>query len=172
MIVDRIEAVVARLIEGVAMVLMAALIGAIFYSVAARQFFKLSVAWSEEVGAGLLAWMVLLGAAAAWSHRRHIVIDVMLRRVPLRPRWLLSIAIEIASLGLFVVIFDGATSMMERSAHTSTTALGISYTWLYLALAVGLGAMILFSLLHLWRLLVRGTAVVERAAAEPEWSTS
>jgi TRAP-type C4-dicarboxylate transport system permease small subunit len=124
------------------------------------------------VGAGLLAWMVLLGAAAAWSGRRHIVIDVLLRRLPLRLRWVLSIAIEVASLVLFLVIFDGATSMMERSAHSSTTALGISYTWLYLALAIGIGAMIVFSLLHLWRLLVRGTAVVEREAAEPEWSTS
>jgi TRAP-type C4-dicarboxylate transport system permease small subunit len=172
MIVDRIEEVAARLIEAVAILLMAALIGAICYSVAARQFFKLSVAWSEEVGAGLLAWMVLLGAAAAWSRRRHIVIDVVLRRLPLRLRWILSIAIEMASLVLFLVIFDGAISMMERSAHSSTTALGISYTWLYLALAIGLGAMIVFSLLHLWRLLVRGTAVVEREAAEPEWSTS
>lgn len=172
MIVDRIEAIIARLIEAVAMALMAALIGVICYSVAGRQFFKLSVAWSEEVGAGLLAWMVLLGAAAAWSGRRHIVIDVLLRRLPLRLRWILSIAIEVASLVLFLVIFDGATSMMDRSAHSSTTALGISYTWLYLALAIGIGAMIVFSLLHLWRLLVRGTAVVEREAAEAEWSTS
>lgn len=172
MILDRIEEIAARLFEGAAMVLMLALVGAIFYSVVAREFLFLPVAWAEEVGAGLLAWMVLLGSAAAWSRRRHIVIDILLRKIGPRPRWVLSVTIEIASIILFAVIFRGAASMMEKSANNSTTALGISFTWLYLAIVVGVGAMILFSILHLWRLLTRGTATVDMSSPEQEWSTS
>ena len=172
MALDRLEDVLARVLEGVAMILMAALIGAIFYSVAARTAFRISVAWSEEVGAGLLAWMVMLGAAAAWARRSHIVIDIVLRRLAPRMRWALSITIELASLLLFVVILKGSLGMMRASGHTSTTALGVSYTWLYLALAVGIGAMILFSLIHLWRLATRGTAAVAIETEEREWSTS
>jgi TRAP-type transport system small permease protein len=61
--------------------------------------------------------------------------------------------------------------MMFVSAHNRTTALGISYTWLYLALVVGLGAMILFSLSWLGRLLVRGPAMLAAAQKGDEWST-
>ena len=60
--------------------------------------------------------------------------------------------------------------MMQVSAHNSTTALGISYSYLYLALVIGLGAMILFSLLHLWRLLTRGPSMVANDAGT-EWNT-
>ena len=69
----------AGLLESVAMGLMVALVLSIFYAVVAREVFKLSVPWAEEVAAGLLAWSVMLGAASAWGQRRHIVIDVLLQ---------------------------------------------------------------------------------------------
>lgn len=169
---ERTEAFLARSLEIVAIAMMAMLVIVIAWSVIGRQVFRISVPWSEEVGAGLLMWMVLLGAAAAWSRRRHIAIDVLLRQVGLRVRYALSIFIELASLLLFGVAFAGATAMMSVSANNSTTSLGISFTYLYLALVVGLGAMILFSLLHLGRLLTRGPAMVAGSEAGDEWNTS
>jgi len=169
---DSIESRIARLFEIVALILMLTLVGVIAWSVFGRQVLRISVPWSEEVGAGLLAWMVMLGSAAAWSRRRHIAIDVLLRRVGLTTRWLMSIFVELASLLLFAVAFTGSVGMMRSSAHMATTSLGISYTWLYLALALGLGAMLVFSLLHLARLLIRGRAMVADLDAGLEWSTS
>lgn len=159
----------ARLLEAAAMLMMVTLVVAITYSVVGRQVFRLSVAWSEEVGAGLLMWMVMLGAAAAWSRRRHIAIDVLLRHSGVRVRYGLAIFIELCSLLLFGIAATGAVSMMQVSANNSTTALGVSYSWLYLALVIGLGSMILFGLMHLGRLLSRGPAMV---AQEGEWNTS
>jgi TRAP-type transport system small permease protein len=158
---DRMEAALARAMELAAMAMMAALIGVIGYSVLARQVLRISVAWSEEVGSGLLMWMALLGAAAVWARRGHIVIDVLPRRLAPRPRWCLAIAVELAALLLFAVIVWGGASMMQVSANNHTTALRISLSWLYLALVVGVGAMALFSLLHLGRLLWRGPAMLE-----------
>lgn len=170
--IDRLEARAARIMELAAVALMMVLVGVIAWSVFGRQVLRISVPWSEEIGAGLLAWMVMLGSAAAWSRRRHIAIDVMLRRVGLTARWILSIFIELSSLLLFAVAFIGAARMMRTSAHMATTSLGVSFTWLYLALAFGLGAMIIFSLLHLGRLLIRGRAMVADLDAGLEWSTS
>lgn len=169
---DKLEEQFARLLELVAIVLMMALVIVIAYSVFGRQALRISVPWSEEVAAGILMWMVMLGAAAAWSRRRHIAIDVVLRRLPLRGRFVLSILIELSSLLLFSVAFTGSALMMRSSAHMATTALGVSYTWLYLALALGLGAMIVFSLLHLGRLFVRGPSMVANIDTGLEWSTS
>jgi TRAP-type transport system small permease protein len=72
------------------------------------------------------------------------------------------------------VALAGAYLMMFVSANNTTTALGISFTYLYLALVIGLGGMILFSLLHLARLIARGPAMVADLYArkdEEEWST-
>ncbi|HLW28788.1 MAG TPA: TRAP transporter small permease [Kiloniellales bacterium] len=171
MMLERFEALLTRALEAVAIVMMAILVIVIFWSVLGREAFRFSVPWSEEIGAGLLMWMVMLGAAATWSRRRHIVIDVILRKVGLRVRYLLSIFIELASLLLLAVAFKGACSMMQVSANNSTTALKISYSYLYLALVIGLGAMIFFSLLHLGRLFRRGPTMVANDAGN-EWSTS
>lgn len=168
----RAESAVARGLELLAMAMMLALVLVIGWSVFGRQVLRISVPWSEEVGAGLLLWMVMLGAAAAWSRRRHIAIDVVLRRVGLRVRYALCLFIELGSLLLFGIAWRGAVSMMSVAANNATTSLGISYSYLYLALVVGLGAMILFSLLHLGRLLVRGPAMVADQDLEREWSTS
>jgi len=164
---DRLERILARAMELAAMAMMAALIGVISWSVLARQGLRISVPWTEEVASGLLMWMAMLGAAAVWSRRAHIAIDVLPRRLPPRPRWVLALGLELAALVFFAVVLWGSASMMEVSAGNHTTALRISLRWLYLALVVGIGAMIVFSLLHLYRLLRFGPAFTEAA-----WNTS
>jgi ABC-type bacteriocin/lantibiotic exporter with double-glycine peptidase domain len=75
---------------------------------------------------------------------------------------------------LFAIALVGSYSMMFVSANNTTTALGISFTYLYLALVIGLGGMILFSLLHLARLIGRGPAMAADLYARKdgeEWST-
>ncbi|WP_366657681.1 TRAP transporter small permease [Fodinicurvata sp. EGI_FJ10296] len=168
--VDRAERLWSRLLDGIALAMMATLVVVIGYSVFARQVLRISVPWSEEVGAGLLLWMVSLGAAAAWYRRGHIAIDVLLKRMSVRIRFGALIAIELASLLLFVLIFAGSFSMMFVSANNATTALGISYSYLYLALVVGVGSMILFSIAHLVRL-IRAGGPLDDGREGGEWST-
>lgn len=172
MLLDRLERRFAQFLEYCAMAMMIGLVVVIAYSVAGRQVLTLSVAWSEEIASGLLVWMVMLGSAAAWSRRRHIAIDVLLRRISLRARYVLSFVIELGSMLLFAIAGTGAALMMRASAGLSTTALGISFTWLYLALAIGLGTMILFSLLHLGRLVRRGPSMLLEHDEGNEWTTS
>ena len=162
----------AGVFEGAGMVLMLGLVLSVFYSVVAREMLKLSVPWAEEVAAALLAWSVMMGAAGAWGLRRHIAIDIILRRIPLRARVGLCIVIEIASLVLFAVIAKGAYFMMFASANNHTTALGISFTWLYLALLVGTAAMIAFSIAYLLQLVRNGQAVLSNTETKSEWTTS
>ena len=162
----------ASLLEAVAMILLGGLVLVIAYSVLAREAFRLSTPWAEEVATSLLVWTVMLGAASAWGRRLHITIDFLLRRIPLGPRVWLSVAIELGSLLLFWVILRGSYAMLFASANTRTSALGISFTWLYLGLLVGTVAMILFSLLHLWRLLTGGRALLAETKSDAEWTSS
>lgn len=167
----RIETGWSRILELSAMAMMMGMVGVIVWSVIGRQVFHLPVAWSEEVGAGLMAWMVLTGSATAWHKRRHLMIDLVLRRLNRRWLALFCAVIEVLSILLFAVAFRGALSMMEISANNSTTALGISFRWLYLALVVGLGSMIAFSLIFLFRLFTGDRSVLPDYATEAEWNT-
>ncbi|MCO6389552.1 TRAP transporter small permease subunit [Aliihoeflea aestuarii] len=168
---ERVEKLAARTLELAAMALMMVLVVVIAYSVVGRQFFRISVPWSEEVAAGTLMWMVMLGSAAAWYHRRHLVVDLVMRRVGKRTLLVMTIFVEIASVVLLATAFIGSVSMMSVSAHNSTTALGISYSYLYLSLVIGLGSMILFSLAYLARLFIHGTSILPDYAEVPEWNT-
>lgn len=171
MTIQRIEASLARVLELTAMAMMMALVIVITYSVVGRQVFRISVPWSEEIGAGLMVWMVLLGSAAAWYQRRHLVVDIVLRRVSLRALYVLSIIIELASLLLLATALEGSISMMKTSTHNSTVALGISYSYLYLGLVIGLGAMVFFSVMYLGRLFIHGTKVLPDYDKDSEWNT-
>ncbi|MEO3999911.1 TRAP transporter small permease [Mesorhizobium sp. CAU 1732] len=168
---ERVERLAARALELAAMALMMTLVIVIAYSVIGRQFFRISVPWSEEIAAGTLMWMVMLGSAAAWYHRRHLVVDLVMRRVGKRMLLVMTIFVEIASIVLLATAFIGSVSMMSVSAHNSTTALGISYSYLYLGLVIGLGSMILFSLAYLARLFIHGTAILPDYAEVSEWNT-
>ncbi len=148
-LLDRIERGLLVAFDASSIAMMAALIGIVGYAVLGRYAFGWSVAWAQEVAAALCLWMVATGAAAAWARRQHIVIDVVLRRLHGAASVVMRLLVELSSLALFAVIWLGAFRMMSTSANNTTTALGISFTYLYLALVVGVGGMIVFSLLHL-----------------------
>lgn len=104
---------------------MLGMVGVIAWSVIGRQVFRLPVAWSEEIGAGLMAWMVLTGSAAAWYKRRHLIIDLVLRRHS--PRWLAIFfaVIEVLSILLFAVLFWGALSMLIGGPGTGKSHVAV-----------------------------------------------
>ncbi|CAN5644525.1 hypothetical protein BH23PSE1_BH23PSE1_10620 [soil metagenome] len=149
---SRAERAIAGAFDGAAMAMMAALVVVIGWSVLARQVLHIPVPWATEVASSLCLWMVATGSVAAWARREHIVIDVMLRRLEGGMRRTLAGAIEIGSLILLGVVLDGSIRMMSTSANNMTTALQISFSWLYLALAIAAAGMIAFSLAHLARL--------------------
>ncbi len=148
---DRIERALRTIFDLSSIAMMAALLAIVGWAVFARSVLHTSVPWAEEVASGLCLWMVATGAAAAWSRRQHIVIDVLLRRLHGIANTGLRLLVELSSLALFAVIWIGAYRMMFTSANNTTTALGISFTYLYLALVVGVGGMIVFSLIHMLR---------------------
>jgi TRAP-type C4-dicarboxylate transport system permease small subunit len=150
-LLDRVERALLTVFDTASIVMMAALLAIVGWAVFARSALHTSVPWTEEVAAGLCLWMVATGSAAAWCRRQHIVIDVLLRRLSGVANTGLRLLVELSSLALFAVIWVGAYRMMFTSANNTTTALGISFTYLYLALVVGVGGMIVFSLIHMLR---------------------
>ncbi len=97
-------------------------------------------------------WVVFLGAAAAFQHRREIVVEIIM--LALSRRWRLAVlaasfAITAAVCGWLAIV--GLMFTIQLSAQ-KTMLLGISVAWRTAAFPVGMGLIAFVSLSHLFTL--------------------
>ncbi|NJC21648.1 C4-dicarboxylate transporter DctM subunit [Arthrobacter pigmenti] len=128
------------------------MVGVTALQIVMRYVFNAALPWPEEAARWAFLWLVMLSAATATRHGSHIRMTTLVHWLP-RSTWrytdLLGIGLSAASLTL--IGYLGVNLMRETTAVAIN--LGISYSWLYLALPVGAT----LSLLALLRAHVRDT---------------
>ena len=109
-----------------------------------RNVLTLPTPWAEESSRLFCVWSVFLGTASAWRRGAHIAINVIPRRLSGRMKYALELFVEVLS-GLFLAaLWCGTLKIMQVSYPAKTTALEISISYFYLALAVGLLGTVIF----------------------------
>jgi TRAP-type C4-dicarboxylate transport system permease small subunit len=78
-LIRKFDQALARLEQGLIVVLFSALIVLITFNIVGRNFLDLSFQQLLEVIPALVMWLALLGASLALKHRRHIKLEVLLR---------------------------------------------------------------------------------------------
>ncbi|MDR1520497.1 MAG: TRAP transporter small permease [Planctomycetota bacterium] len=130
---------------------LAGLIGLMFFSILMRYLFKTPLMWSEEVITLLFMWVIGLGAVSAQKTRRHLVVDLLTAALP--PRLQVGIGIPTKLVYLAVVVATGyygwLLSLMARDKITNM--LSIPYTYMDIAIPVGMLGMAVFILRDLRR---------------------
>jgi TRAP-type C4-dicarboxylate transport system permease small subunit len=113
-----------------------------------RQF-DAGLIWVSDLSRLLFTWTVLLGAAAAYGKREHIVASFLVERVPARWQWLPALAVRVieALVGLILVL-AGLQVAQNRAQIDYIQLEGVSTGWAYLSVPV-LGALILLFALTL-----------------------
>lgn len=71
-----------KLEEIILVIMMTAATVIVAAQVVTRYVFQVPLPWSEEIARYLFIWLVWLGAAFATKERRHIIIDVVVSRLP------------------------------------------------------------------------------------------
>lgn len=139
-----------------------ALIGAIilagiainFANVIGRYVFLAPLDWAEEVMVYLIVWAVFLGAVVVTFEKRHLAMDIVLKRLPPRPqRALRAVILTVLVLCCGFVCIQAAriVELMGRLDQKSIVV-GIPMTLPYLAFVVGFGLMVLAALAAIrWR---------------------
>lgn len=110
------------------------------YGVVGRYVLNQPVAFINELAIVVAAWVVFLGAAAATRRRLHVGIDALIARLTGRPR---AVADAVMSAMLFAGIATTAYLSIQFAIHARSDlfVLGVSKTWLYASLPVGLSLM-------------------------------
>lgn len=105
--------------------------------------------WVADLSRLLFAWTVMLGAAAAYGKREHIVASFLVERVPDRWQWVPALVVRaIETLVALILVFAGLNVAQNRAQIDFIQLEGVSTGWAYLSVPV-LGALVLLFALTL-----------------------
>jgi TRAP-type C4-dicarboxylate transport system permease small subunit len=100
--------------------------------------------WADELARILLIWMVFLGAALVVEEGGHLSLRLVDAILPPKAVRIVNLSVQILSTIVFCYLIRFARALVAIGAGTSTTMLGIPWSYLYAAFFVSLILMILY----------------------------
>jgi TRAP-type C4-dicarboxylate transport system permease small subunit len=121
--------------------MMTAMVAMVFTNVVSRYIWNYSFIWAEELSQYLMVWITFLGAGLALREGRHVAVEVLQDRLPVKTRkgmrHLVAVLIIAFLVTLVVLGFQFSAFAWEQETPVLNIPLGIPY------LAVPLGALLL-----------------------------
>ena len=133
--------------------------------VIARFVFHRPLVWSDELASMIFIWLAMLGAVIALRRGEHMSMTAVLSKLSAERRMLFDAISVCASLAFLAMVAWPALEYAAEERFITTPALEVSNAWRAAALPVGIGLMILFSILRLlkiadWRTGTKAAVIV------------
>jgi TRAP-type C4-dicarboxylate transport system permease small subunit len=145
--------VVDRILSTVCVTLMIALVACVVWQVFSRYVLGAPSTSTDEIARFLFIWVGLLGAAFTLGQKKHLAMDFMLLMLEGRKKANLQVIITLIGLFFAVVImvFGGGSLVMKTlSVGQISPVLGLEMGWVYSAIPISGGCMILYLLRDLF----------------------
>jgi len=165
-IAKAIDHVVVALCAGFLLAISVVVVVSVYY----RYVLNNSLIWSEEACRYMTVWLIFLGLSSAHRRGQHVSVGSVLNRLPARfvakqqlpPRVAEGITFAVS----FVLTWLGAQNASSNfEIRQVTPALHLEIAWVYLAIPVGFGLLMIQSLVHL-------TAPAPATDGEPDVDTT
>ena len=116
-----------------------------------RYFLNSGIIWSEEVATGCFVWSVFIGAIAAFKHRGHVGVDILVKMLPTTIRWGVNLLMDI-----ILVLLNGYMAYLAiiyvMITHTKMTpVLGISSAYISSSVPIAFVMMTFYALRFVWQ---------------------
>ncbi|WP_027135614.1 TRAP transporter small permease [Geminicoccus roseus] len=134
---DRILAVVDRVMEVVCHLLLVVITAITVLQVFLRFVLDRPTSWSEELALLLLIWFGMIAIGIAIRRHGHIAIMAVRDRLPPRLAHAVDLFAQLLILGFSLVLFAKSFELIGLSGVQVMPALGISRAWLYYPVLVG-----------------------------------
>ena len=139
----------------VSLVLLALLIVAPLAQITMRGIFNVPMSGAEELARYFLICLTFIGAAYVTEQGGQIRMEEFQGLLPPRPRWFLQLAIELAGVAMFAVLFVAAVVTIANNLSNQTATLEMPF-WLFMGpLAIGALLLSLETLVSFVHTLVR-----------------
>jgi len=113
------------------------------YGVILRYLFGDPPVWTNELAGIAFTWLVFLGASVAFKRRMHIGIDLLVKRIPRKARWVTELATHIVLLVFFGYIVVYGTLFSFEALAQPTSIMRLPNTCFYAAVPVSFALMLL-----------------------------
>ena len=142
----RLNATLDRLTCGACVVLLGAIFAIMLLQIAFRYVLNAPLVWTEELARYLFIWVCYLGAVVALRRGNHIVIALVLERLPARLRTAVLLGIQVLALGFLGMLAVQGVRLALRTHTVLAITLPIPWSAIYAAAPVAAVLMMLQTL--------------------------
>lgn len=147
----RADAVVARLVEIPAALLVLAEILVLLCGIIWRYVLHTPLIWSDELAALLFLWLSMFGAVLALSRGEHMRMTAVVSMIPARHRAFFDHVAIIAAVVFLVLTVHPAYEFAADEIYVTLPAMEIANSWRAAAIPIGIGLMLLIGFIKLAR---------------------
>ena len=133
----------------------------VFMNVCLRYFTNHSITWSDEVSRHLMIWLTFIGAGLTLRHGGLVAIDNLQVLLSGRNARLVRIFVAAIMLTFFVTMIWAGKIYVERTMFQTTPSTRIPFGYIYLAMPIGFGLLIVHFLLVLKTYLKGGMSALQ-----------
>lgn len=137
-----------RFEDQLALVLLAGLTILVFVSALMRTF-KHPLNWAQDVALVAFAWLIFIGGDIAVRGTGLIGVDLLVKKLPAGVQKWLDVVYKIMIIAFLSVLVFYGTRMVIQGWKRQIVALGISYSWVTMAVPVGSFLMIISTSINL-----------------------
>lgn len=137
--IEKIGYWINYLTERICGLLVAAMIGVVWFGIIDRYFFALGGTWTEELARYIMIWAALLAVPCCTYRREHIGLDLLFARIPSRHQIKFRLLLDLIGLAFFTFLFYYGIMMTKAGATQFATIFGMNMTVPYLSVPVASG---------------------------------
>ena len=130
--------------ETVVALLMAVMVATIILQVFCRFVLGNPLSWSEELARYAFVWITFLGAAVAYRHGGHIVVETVVVLLPRRLQAALAWIVDALMVVALVVLLVQGMNIVEVNSNVEATMLEIPMSWVYASVPVSAAIMLAY----------------------------
>ena len=143
--------IVANAVEWVCMGLMVVLSLDLLLGVFSRYVMVRTFTWYDEIARACFVWLTFLGAAVGVKRHAHFRLHLFVDRLPPALQKAMAVLLPVVVIAFAAVLIQQGLVFLDLGRVQQTPVMGLPKMWIYAAMPVGGGLMILYSLGPLWR---------------------
>lgn len=145
-------------VETVMMVLTVSMVVLVTYQVFGRYIFHYTPPWSEEMAVYLMIWFGMIGIAAGLRRDAHMSLHYFADKLPqVVQRVLVFVKYALILIYTGVLTYEGI-NMVKLTASQTSPAMGLTISYVYLALPVSMVLMAVYTIELLYKDIKKGRA--------------
>ena len=118
----------------------------ILLQVFCRYVLNSALPWPEEVARAFMIWMMALVSAEAYRQGSFVAIDLLQESLPKRLSTLLKLSLLLIATLVLYQLFTLGLEFFQRGFRTRAASFHLSRAWIYLAMPVCFGTMLLVNI--------------------------